>query len=1014
MCLSIKKAGDSMAAGSVGQILLNLVVNRNDFDRQMQGIQGIAKKAGVALAGAFAVSKLANFGAKCVELGSDLQEVQNVVDVTFRNMSTQVNEFARQAASSFGLSETMAKKFTGTFGAMAKAFGFNEQAAYEMSTALTGLSGDVASFYNISQDEAYTKLKSVFTGETESLKDLGIVITQTALDAYALANGYGKTTAKMSEAEKVALRYKFVQQQLTTASGDFIRTSDGWANQVRVLKLQFESFKATIGQGLINVLTPVIKVINTIVGKLITLANAFKSFTDMITGNKSSGNNQAATNMQEVADAAEDAQSSTGAIGDAAAKSAKKIKGALSGIDELNVLSTSNSGADSSGGSSGTGGYSADNIDFGTMDTSPLDEVENQTNAIFDKFQELAELFKVGFFDGLGDTKVFDSMKTSAISIKDSLLDVFTDSDVLSAANDYVESLMTYWGKSAGSALSVGASIADNLLGGIAGYLDNSSDSIKEYLVKMFDISGREKEITGNLFVAIGTVFESLRSDSAKQITENFIGILADTIMGANVLFGNLGVDLWDTLTAPFIQNSAQIKESLENTFSAVSPVFADIREIVNECFTVLQSTYDEHIRPMLMSFKDGFVELGEKALELYDTYIVPALGGISTKFGELKDQYIIPLITKFGEFAGKVADAVTAIWDNALKPFVDEFMTTWYPVIADAIKGIGDFFADVGAAISVTLSGVMDALGGLMDFITGVFTGDWSLAWEGIKEFFGGVWDAMIGVVDEIIKAIYNVIRNVLTTISNFISNKLNGIKQTFTEKFNYIKSFVSNIFTNIKNFISKAITGVATGISTVLNRIKSGWIAAWTGMKTVVINIFNGIWSSIKRVINSILGGVESMANGIVRGLNKAIEALNRISFSVPDWVPEIGGMSFGFDVPMIPELHIPKLAQGGYVKANTPQLAMIGDNRHQGEVVAPEDKLQEMASSAVRAVLQASENKNAEKLEKIITIMLQLLDVMANGSSIELDGRMLGKSIQRLNREYYKATGKPLLEL
>lgn len=139
----------------------------------------------------------------------------------------------------------------------------------------------MASFYNLSQDEAYTKLKSVFTGETESLKDLGIVMTQTALDSYALANGFGKTTAKMSEAEKVALRYSFVQNQLAAAQGDFARTSGSWANQVRILTLQFDSLKATIGQGLINLFTPVIRVINTVIGKLITLANAFKSFTEL-------------------------------------------------------------------------------------------------------------------------------------------------------------------------------------------------------------------------------------------------------------------------------------------------------------------------------------------------------------------------------------------------------------------------------------------------------------------------------------------------------------------------------------------------------------------------------------------------------------------------------------------------------------------------------------------------------------------------------------------------------------
>ena len=171
---------------------------------------------------------------------------------------------------------------------MAKAFGFSEEQAYDMGASLTKLAGDVASFYNLSQDEAYTKLKSVFTGETESLKDLGVVMTQTALDSYAMANGFGKTTAKMSEAEKVALRYSFVQNQLAAAQGDFARTSGSWANQIRILTLQFDSLKATIGQGLINLFTPVIRVINTVIGKLITLANAFKSFTELIIGQKSS------------------------------------------------------------------------------------------------------------------------------------------------------------------------------------------------------------------------------------------------------------------------------------------------------------------------------------------------------------------------------------------------------------------------------------------------------------------------------------------------------------------------------------------------------------------------------------------------------------------------------------------------------------------------------------------------------------------------------------------------------
>ena len=134
-------------------------------------ITNIASKAGKILAGAFAIKKITEFTSACLDLGSDLAEVQNVVDVTFSKMNEQVNNFAQNAVFQFGLSETMAKQYTGTFGAMAKAFGFVESEAYAMSTTLTGLAGDVASFYNITQGEAYTKLKSVFTGEKMCIRD---------------------------------------------------------------------------------------------------------------------------------------------------------------------------------------------------------------------------------------------------------------------------------------------------------------------------------------------------------------------------------------------------------------------------------------------------------------------------------------------------------------------------------------------------------------------------------------------------------------------------------------------------------------------------------------------------------------------------------------------------------------------------------------------------------------------------------------------------------------------------
>lgn len=320
---------------------------------------------GKVVASVLGVGAIVAFAKSCIDLGSDLAEVQNVVDVSFGKMSGAVDAFAKNAITQFGLSELTAKKYMGTYGAMAKAFGVTGEAGYQMSAAITGLTGDVASFYNLSTDEAYTKLKSIFTGETESLKDLGVVMTQTALDQYALNNGFGKTTAKMTEQEKVMLRYQFVMSSLADASGDFARTSTSWANQVRVLSLQFESLKATIGQGLINAFTPVIRVINTILAKLQTLAAYFKAFTVALFGD--------AGGSSDIADSMDSAAGSSGAVADnmnSAANAAKKMKDYTLGIDELNVLNP-DEGSSGSGGGAGGGG----SLDFGDMSGELFGEV---------------------------------------------------------------------------------------------------------------------------------------------------------------------------------------------------------------------------------------------------------------------------------------------------------------------------------------------------------------------------------------------------------------------------------------------------------------------------------------------------------------------------------------------------------------------------------------------------------------------------------------------------------------
>lgn len=860
-------------AQSVGQIGLDLVVNKNQFEKQMSGITNLAKKAGVALASAFAVKKLVDFGKQCIELGSDLAEVQNVVDVTFPSMSKQVDDFAKNAAASFGLSETMAKQFTGTFGAMAKAFGFSEQQAYDMGTTLTGLAGDVASFYNISQDEAYTKLKSVFTGETETLKDLGVVMTQNALDAYAMANGWGKTTQAMSEAEKVALRYQFVQDQLSAATGDFVRTSDSWANQVRVLKLQFDSLKATLGQGLINVLTPVLKLLNQLLAKLMTVASAFKSFTEMLTGKKAEGGSgfkDTASDLSAAAGAADSLTDSTEGIG----KAAEKASRSLMGFDKINKLQDKNAGG--TGGGAGAG-----SMDFGSLaegDTI-IDQTNQKMDGLVSKFHELASLCKKGFVIGFGNSQQkIESIKQSIKGIGQSFKDIFTDREVVSAAENLFNTMVFNAGRAAGSMASMGVTIADNLIGGIDGYLKGSKDYIKSRLISIFNVSSEISDLAGDLIVALADIFSVFSGDNAKSITSSLIGIFSDGFLGVIDIAEQFSRDILNTVVQPIVDNKDKIKEAIDNTLAPIAESLGTLHQGVKDTFEKMTKMYDEHIKPMFQSIADGISEIVGTLLEGYNEYIAPVLDKLSDKFQNVWETSVQPMLDKAIELFGKLADMIKAVWENVLQPVVNWIAEHVMPVLAPVIEGIGNKFLNMLETISDVFGGLFDILGGVIDFITGVFSGDWEKAWNGIKNIFKGVWETFAAIA---------------------------------------------------------------------------------------------------KKPINAVI----DLLNKLIGGLNK---------IKVPGWVPGLGGK--GINIPKIP-----KLAQGGFVKANTPQLAMIGDNRHYGEVVAPEDKLQAMVNTAVKAVA-GSGGVSKTELESIINSAVTRFIAAVGKMGFFVDGELLARALDR----------------
>lgn len=267
--LSAKITGDS---SGFDKAIQSAEKSASSFEKKMESISSKAKSIGDKLSGigtALTVgvtTPLAVAGKGMVDAASDFDENLNKISVAFGDSADNVKAWADTATESFGLSMNQALEATSLFGDMATSMGISQSEAASMSTSLAGLAGDMASFKNIGIDEAMTALNGVFTGETESLKQLGIVMTEVNLQEFA--DGLGLVYDDMTQAEKVQLRYNYVMAMSKNAIGDYARTSDGTANSMRTFQASVENLAITLGQNLLPIVTPIIQ-------KATEMVNAF-------------------------------------------------------------------------------------------------------------------------------------------------------------------------------------------------------------------------------------------------------------------------------------------------------------------------------------------------------------------------------------------------------------------------------------------------------------------------------------------------------------------------------------------------------------------------------------------------------------------------------------------------------------------------------------------------------------------------------------------------------------------
>lgn len=852
----------------VGQIARELGIDSSQIVNQLTGASNKAAKQatsifsgmGKKIAAGLSIAAFTKFTKDCIEVGSNVTEVQNVVDTAFKDLSGQADQWASNAMTNFGLSELSAKKYMGVFGQMSNAMGITGQAALDMAEDVTGLTGDVASFYNLSTDEAYTKLKSIWTGETETLKDLGVVMTQTNLDQYALNNGFGKTTAKMTEQEKVMLRYQYVTSALSNATGDFVKTQDSWANQTRILTLRFQQLKASLGKGFIALFTPILRGFNNLLAGLQKVADGFASFVQMLTGaDVSTSMGSISSDIAGIGDDASSAADNVGDIGSAAKKTAKDIEKSLAGFDQINKLTEPTD--DSSDSSGSTGGTSSG---IGSVDLVPdvSGSTSNATSAISDFVnkakKELDKLRKwsVSTFSP-SMSRIWDGLTKNTDTAKKNLASAFNDIRALGPP------LLNYF-----------------------------NGPFTNYLVTWVDTNG---SILNGLFDSFNTVFSDVWNKAAYPILANFVSVGLPMLTDFASQTLSLNGTIFDTFKASW--NSLWSE--------GVSPAIESISNVWIGLVNTMAGAWNEWGEPIFTGIKTAVKTTGDVFLDIWNNMLQPVWENALDVIDRVWSEHLQPLLANFLDFVGEVVTCATTIYNNFIAPVVGFLSELLGPIFIAIFDSIGNKVGVVVGTITDLMNDTITVFKGVIQFIKGVFSGDWEGAWNGIVTAFDG---------------------------------------------------------------------------------------------------IFSGIADIAKGPINMVIGLINGLLSGMQRGINAVVKGINKLSFKVPNWVPGIGGDHFGFDLPQVGFGSIPYLAQGGYVKPNTPQLAMIGDNRHQGEVVAPEDKLLDMAQKA------AAMASSAELLAEAISILKQILKILETlDLDIQLDGKSLKKYVVDKINEHTKQTGK-----
>lgn len=771
---------------TVGEIGLNLVLNRQGFSKSLNAVQEQAnsvsnnmksslKKLGSAIVAAFSVAAIKQFGQQCIESAAQVNAANSQFEQTFGSMESQAKSAIQSVAKESGILETRLQGVGTSIYAFAKTTGMDSANALNMMQEALQVTADSAAYYDRSLEDTAESLKSFLKGNFENDAALGLSCTETTRNA-AANKLYGKSFTELSESQKQLTLLEMVKDanKLSGAIGQASRESDGWENVTGNLKESWNQLLAVIGKPILQVATNIVQKLSSAIAKLTEYAkgaiNALSKLFNWDGDDTANSISAAASSAENLTDEAESGSNSLESVAD----SAEKAKNSVAGFDKLNVLTKSDSGG-SDASASDTASSSG---------TSVANAVVKDTNSgVSGAFKNLYE--KSGF-KGFVDNVQKGINKVDWSAIGKNCESIFKNS--VPVAQNYLKQVQKV-GKSAfgavgsfvGGVVQVSGKRLQTLTGGVAKWLDRDKNKINGFITTIGDNFSKGYDNLSTFFEkgfdVIGQSVDRVRPQMEDAIS-NLLSGFTDFGGAVGTIFSE-GFSLATESLVKWIDNDgATIGEFFDNIQLQMADVMNFVGGVFSDIGNFLLGWWDgEGGSEIFQNVCDMFLNIGTTLMNVYNDWIMPAWNFIVGVFQSAWTDCLKPIFEQLWTVFGKLCDYIATIWNNWLLPFVNFISDTLGPVFNTVLRNIQSIFETVFRVIGDVVGGILKSFGGLIDFITGVFSGNWEKAWNGIKDFFGGIWDGIWGIIKGFVNLIIDGINLLLTGIYTVVAAIVNTI---------------------------------------------------------------------------------------------------------------------------------------------------------------------------------------------------------------------------------------------